>query len=172
MKILFTIAMILFISSCATTSGTQPIVGFSGFDNAKTVSIQAHGNACSSLVCTGLGAKWNSSNPERAILTVKIFNEYTAISEAKINIDGKKISLLSSTSVTDFSEPGSVMKTSKRGFGVPLSVIEEILSAKRAWLRVYTPTGYIEDAIIEGDKDSKAFHALSRFMKAINSPGL
>ena len=76
MKISLTIALTLFISSCATTSGTQPIVGFSGFDNAKIVSIQAHGNACSSMVCTGLGAKWNSSNPKRAILTVKIFRNW------------------------------------------------------------------------------------------------
>lgn len=105
-------------------------------------------------------------------MTVKIFSEYAAISGAEINIDGKIINLSSPTSITVFSESGSVMQTSTKGFGVPLSVIEKILSAKRVWLRVHTPTGYIEDSVVEGDKDSKAFHALSRFIKTINSPDL
>ena len=167
MRILFVVALVLVFSGCATTSGTNPIVEYSGFDNAKTVSINPHGNACSSMVCTGLGAQWNSSNPDSAILIVQVFNEYAAISRAELNIDGKKVTLSSAQNVTDFSSPGSTMRESSKGFGVSLSVIEQILSAKRVWLRVHTPTGYIEDPVIDGEKDSKAFHALSRFVTAV-----
>lgn len=169
MKVLFVMVLAFIISGCATTSGTDPVAGYSGFDNAKTVSIPPHGNACSSMVCTGLGAQWNSSSPDSAILIVQVFNEYAAISRAELNIDGEKVSLSPAQTVTDFSSPGSVMRESSRGFGISFSVIEKILSAKRVWLRVHTPTGYIEDPVIDGEKDSKAYHALSRFVTAVKS---
>ena len=169
MRILFALSLLVVISGCATTSGTNPVVGYSGFDNAKTVSINPHGNACASMVCTGLGAQWSSSRPESAILIVQVFNEYATISRAELNIDGKKVTLSSVQAVTDFSSPSSVMRESSKGFGVQMSVIEDILSAKSVWLRVYTPTGYVEDPIIDGEKDSKAFHALSRFMASVKS---
>lgn len=169
MKMLFIVALVFIVSGCATTSGTNPIVGYSGFDNAKTVSINPHGNACSSMVCTGLGAQWNSSKPDLAILIIQVFNEYAAISRAELNIDGEQIALSSVQAVTGFSSPSSAMRESSKGFGVSFSVIEQILSAKRVWLRVHTPTGYIEDPVIDGEKDSKAYHALSRFVTAVKS---
>jgi hypothetical protein len=169
MRRLFVVFLVFVVSGCATTSGIDPVIGYSGFDNAKTVSINPHGNACSSMVCTGLGAQWNSSNPDAAILIVQVFNEYAAISRAELNIDGKKVSLSSAQTITDFSSSGSAMRESSKGFGIPLSVVEKILSAKRVWLRVHTPTGYIEDPVIDGEKDSKAYHALSRFVAAVKS---
>lgn len=160
-------AFVLLLTACATTSGTNPVVGDSGFDNAKTVSINPHGNSCSSMVCTGLGAQWNSSKPESAILIVQVFNDYAAISRVELNIDGQKVELSSIQTVTDFISPIEGLRESSKGFGVPFSLIEKILAAKRVWLRVHTPTGYIEDAVIDGEKDSKAYHALSRFVSAV-----
>lgn len=158
----------LVLSGCmATTSGSKPQIGFSGFDNAKTVSINPHGNDCRTIVCTGLGAQWNSSSPDSAILIVNVFNDYAAIVDAELNIDGRRITLLPIKGVTDISNTGGNIKESSRGFIVSTDVIASILTAKRVWLRVHTPTGYIEDAVIDGEKDSKAFHALSRFMQAI-----
>lgn len=169
MKILYVPILALILSACATTSGSDPIVGFSGFDNAKTVSISPHGNACSSMLCTGLGAQWNSSNPESAILIVRVFNEYAVINHAELNIDGKKIELASVQTVTDFGTPSTGIHESSKAFGVPLTVIEQIISANKVWLRVSTPSGYIEDPVKDGSKDSKAYHALSRFVLAIKS---
>jgi len=169
MKMISLLFMMLWVAGCATTTGTDPVIGYSGFDNAKTVSIRPHGNACSAFVCTGLGAQWNSSNPGSAILIVQIFNEYAAISRAELNIDGNIETLSSSVTVTEFSSPGSVMRESSQGFAVSLSLVEKLLSAKRVWLRVHTPTGYIEDAVLDGKKDSKAYHALSRFVAAVKS---
>lgn len=166
-RIMFVVVLALVISACATTSGTDPVVGYSGFDDAKTVSIRPHGNACSAMVCTGLGAQWNSAEPDSAVLIVHVFNEYAAISGAELNIDGAKVDLSVAQMVTDFSSPGSGMRESSKGFVVPLSVVDRVLAAKRVWLRVHTPTGYIEDAVIDGPKDSKAYHALSRFMRAV-----
>lgn len=170
MKYTFLISILtVLLAACSTTSGTNPVVGHGGFDNARTVTISPHGNACSSMICTGLGAQWNSKNPNSAILIVQVFNEYAAISGAELNIDGRKITLSSAQTVTDFSSPGAAMRESSKGFSTSFSVIEEILSAKRVWLRVQTPTGYIEDAVIDEKKDSKAYHALSRFVTAVKS---
>jgi len=61
------------------------------------------------------------------------------------------------------------MKISTKGFLTKLDTVEKIIKSKRTWLRVHTPTGTIEDAVINGKKDSKAYHALIRFMDAVNA---
>lgn len=169
MKIPFLVILLIFFVGCSTTMGLDPVIGHSGFDNAKTVTINPHANACKSMVCTGLGAQWNSSKPHSAILIVMVANEYLAISNAELNIDGKKINLRSVGTVTDFHNPvsGSAMRESKRAFATTVETVKSILSAKRVWLRVSTPTGYLEDAVIDDDGDSKAYHALKRFMRSV-----
>lgn len=47
------------LAGCSTTSGTGPNVTRSGFDGARVVAINGHGNACKGMLCTGLGAHWN-----------------------------------------------------------------------------------------------------------------
>lgn len=169
MKKILIFAAIVVLAGCSTTSGLNPKVEYSGFDNAKIVTIAPHGNACESMTCTGLGAQWNSSKPNIVILIVQIFNEYAAISDAELNIDGKKINLMVTKGVTDFSSQGVYIKESSRGFVVSIKTIDDILSAQRVWLRIHTPTGYLEDAVIEGEKDSKAYHALKRFMQSVRN---
>jgi hypothetical protein len=166
----YCVTIALMLSGCATTSGTNPIVSKSGFNNSKTVSIATHGNACSTIVCTGLGAQWDSSEPEKAILVVSIINEIKAITGAELNIDGAKQTLTPTLSVTSFESLGYI-KSSSKGFVVSASTIDEIINAKRVWIRTHTPTGYMEDAVIDGGKDSKAFHALRRFMVEVKKGG-
>lgn len=156
------------LSGCSNTSGLSANVGYSGFDNAKTVQIQPHGNDCSSMVCTGIGAQWNQSHPNSVILIINVFNDVTGITGAQLNIDGEIVTLNRTSGVTDF-QIDNYVKNSTKGFVTDLSVVHRILNSKRTWLRVSTPTGYIEDRVIDGEQDSKAFHALKRFISSVDS---
>jgi hypothetical protein len=156
------------IAGCATTSGTGPTVSRSGFDGSTVVDINPHGNDCSSMTCTGLGAQWSSATPDAAILKVQVFNDITAITGAKLNVDGQVIDLEPLRGLTNFDTSTPGLKISVKGYQVKLSDLRRIAGAQRAWLRVSTPSGYIEDRIVEGPADSKALHAIRRFLAAVD----
>lgn len=161
----------LFVSllvGCSTTMGTGAEVTSSGFDGARVVTINGHGNACKGVLCTGLGAHWTSKNPAEAILVVYLFNDIKAITGAKLNIDGQTYDLSTMQPFTNFNELGAPMKESRKGFIVPLDLVRKITTSQRAWLRVQTTGGYAEDAVIDGQTDSKAYHALKRFLAAVD----
>lgn len=156
---------LVFLSGCANTIGTAPQEGYSGFDDARIVNLPPHGNACTGWVCTGLGAQWSEEYPDQALLIVTVFNDTTAVTGALLNIDGEKIRLDQSQASTSFDS--EVITTSSKAYLVPLSLIRRIVDANRVWMRVETPSGTIEDAIIDGSTDSKSYHALKRFLAAI-----
>lgn len=168
MKKLFTLFSIALIAACSTTSGLDATTSHSGFDNAKVVSIDPHAGACHMVVCTGLGAQWNGKRPNDTILIVHIFNEIQGITAAKLNIDGEIHTLSTKETFTEFSRPGSMMKSSTKGFLTSLELVRKITNSKRTWLRVSTNSGAFEDAIIDGEADSKAFHALKRFLAEVD----
>jgi hypothetical protein len=132
-------------------------------------------NSASGLDETRIGAEWNAANGKAAILTIEIVdieNEYHAITGVKFNIDGEIVTLTPvSGSATDFFKDDAApsIKTSSRGYVTTIDVIEKIIHSHKTWLRVSTPTGYIENAVIDGDKDSKAYNALIRFMNAVKA---
>jgi len=156
------------LAGCSTTSGTGPNVRHSGFDGARVVTIDGHGNDCSTIICTGIGAQWKSTNPTEAVLVVYIFNDIKGITGAQLNIDGKTHDLTIMMPLTNFSELGAVTKESRKGFLVPLSLVREITASKRTWLRVQTTAGNMENRVIDGQNDSKAYHALKRFLAAVD----
>lgn len=172
MKIFRTVILVGFsalLCSCSNSIGGAPKVGYSGFDNAKTVTIDPHGNIGEGLnpVVTGIGAQWNAKSPNSTILIIQIFNDIKAITGAKLNIDGKTVPLKPTKTVTNFEYPESYIKNSSKGFVTSIRTVENILSAKRVWLRVDTTSGYIEHAVVDNGKDSKAYHALKRFMSEV-----
>ncbi|WP_022946873.1 hypothetical protein [Pseudoalteromonas ruthenica] len=167
MKTCIIMLFVVLLASCSTTSGQAPEVSSSGFDDSKVVTISPHGNASSTIIGTGLGAQWTSATPEKALLIVAIFNDIQAISDAELMVDGSKITLTPSKGVTDFESSSYGIKKSTRAFSTNLDTIKRITEAKKAWIRVHTPTGYMEDPIIDGPTDSKAFHALKRFIKSV-----
>lgn len=118
------------------------------------------------MVCTGIGAQWNQSHPNSVILIINVFNNVTGITGAQLNIDGEIVTLNRTSGVTDF-QVDNYIKNSTKGFVTDLSVVRRIIKSKRTWLRVSTPTGYIEDRVVDGKKDSKALHALKRFMSSV-----
>ena len=157
---------IVLLAGCSTKTGLSPKVAHSGFDNARTVSITPHANAASGIIATGIGAQWNEARKDQVILIIAVFNLITGITGAELNIDGERTTLTPTATVTDLNS-GGILKISTKDFVTQLDTVEKIIRSKRTWLRVHTPTGTMEDAVIDGDKDSKAYHALVRFMDAV-----
>lgn len=124
------------------------------------------------MICSGIGAQWSQSSPDSVVLLIHISNDTVGISGAQLNIDGEIFNLKKTPGVTDIEVSGSngvYMKSSTKGFVSDIDVVRKILASERTWLRISTPTGYIEDRVIDGNKDSKAYHALKRFMHSIES---
>lgn len=158
------------MSGCGTKTGLSANVGHSGFDNARTVDIRPHINARTGTpVRTGLGAQWNASHPDTVLLIVAVWDLYTGITEAELNIDGEKISLPRLLNSTDMDHNDVGRPTSTRAFATDIATVKKIIASKRTWLRIHTPTGYIENAVIDGATDSKAYNALIRFIAAVES---
>ncbi|EOW8919580.1 hypothetical protein ACQ0WU_003819, partial [Acinetobacter baumannii] len=151
---------------CATTSGLAPKVTTSGFDGSKRVFIDGHSVACDQMVCPLIGAIWLSNNPNLVGLKISVINSIVSINSVDLNIDGEIIKLRENT-LTDFST-GTLLESSKV-FVTDLTVVDKILNSKRAWIRVNTSKGLIENPIIDGSKDSKAYHALKRFKDQVNT---
>ena len=47
--------------------------------------------------------------------------------------------------------------------------LRAIADARRVWVRVSSTRGWSEQAIVDGDTDSKALHALRRFLAQVDS---
>lgn len=156
------------LAGCATTSGSDARVSRSGFDGARIVTVNPHGNACRSMSCTGLGAQWSSKTPTQSVLVVSLFNEIKAIVGAQLNIDGQVYDLSTMQPFTNFSDFGAATKESRKGFIVPTAMLRKITTSQRTWLRVTTTAGNYEDAVIDGQADSKAYHALKRFLASVD----
>lgn len=167
-KLFLAFGVIATLFGCKSTTGMDATEHYSGFDNARIVNIVPHGNACQNMVCTGFGLQWSSEHKDSALMVVQIFNQMSAIFGAKLNIDGEVITLYESQLITstDISSGGYV-KNSSKAFSISLETLRRISKAKRVWMRVETPDGTLEDAIIDGDTDSKSYHALKRFLTKI-----
>lgn len=160
------VAVAALISGCANTSGLEPQVSRAGFDGARVVHIEPHGTACAALPCISVGAQWSSANPGAALLLVRVTGgSYTGIRRVELNVDGVAKYWDLATSQTRFSSVAAQLRESQQSVGVPLSTIGTIATAGRAWVRVHTSEGYLDAAIVDGQADSKALHALRRFLQ-------
>jgi hypothetical protein len=151
---------------CGTTAGTSAKVGYSGFDKSRTVDVSPHATAGIGTDL-GIGVQWNEATKDSVILLMAVFWVYTGITGAELNIDGEKIVLIPTGTVTDMHKTAGI-PISIMGFNTQFDIVTKIINSKRTWLRLQTPTGYVEDAVIDGKKDSKAYNALKRFVTAVN----
>ncbi|OFC71797.1 hypothetical protein [Alteromonas confluentis] len=168
MRKLLLVAGLLALTGCSTKTGLVPTEHHSGFDDARIVNIAPHANACKSISCTGFGLQWSSKYPDSALITVQLFNQLSAIFGAKLNIDGDIITLKENqiTTSSDISQDGFI-KNSSKAFIISMENLQRITKAKKVWMRVETPDGTLEDAIIDGDTDSKSYYALKRFLAKV-----
>jgi hypothetical protein len=90
------------------------------------------------------------------------------ITGAQLAIDGRVITLQSMPGLTNFSRFGDPLKQSRRDFTARIEDVRAMAAAQRAWLRVITTDGALEVAIVDGATDSKALHAMKRFLAEID----
>lgn len=171
MKRLLCVALVAAISGCATTSGLEPVTRVSGFDGSRNVSIEPHGADCASITgdCIGLGAQWSSSMPGTVLVLPRVYMRYVGITGASLSIDGQAVELRGPVVITQLTgNPNAVLRESTGTFTTSLDTIRKLAKAERAWLRVTTLDGRIESALIEPGKDTKAIHAIRRFLDAVD----
>ncbi|AYA02099.1 hypothetical protein BEN74_03925 [Acinetobacter sp. WCHAc010034] len=154
----------LVLGGCATTSGLNAKTGVSGFDGKKHVRIEPHGAACTSMICPAIGAIWIEDAPNLVGLNFEVVNDIRSINSAELNIDGEIIKL-TNTNLTNFNT--NIGVSSAKIYTTDFATVDKIINSKRTWVRLGTSKGYVEAAIIDSSKDSKAFHALKRFKSQV-----
>lgn len=172
LKQLLIFAACISVLGCATTAGTEAHTSVAAFDNAKIVEISEHGAQCaSSDPCIGIGGQWSSSHQDYAYMRIRTssFLSYYGITEATLRIDGVDFHLRSPERMTAMSKLSNMLYESSQSFRVPLDLFRRIERAKDVRIRVNTTKGYVDDVIISGKADSKAYHAIRRFLKAIDT---
>ena len=159
------LSAVLLTGCMSTSSGLDPVTSTSGFNQNKVVDIEPHGLSCKNA-CLSMGAQWQQENPDVVYLEIESPLMLMNIFSADLNIDGETISLKPSQYMTNH-EVNGYQKTSSKVFVTTKGNFEKMMSAQRVWLRVKTNHGYVEDMFIEGETDTKAYHAMKRFMAAI-----
>lgn len=181
----FTIVLALLcvlLAACGATVGTAARSSVSKFDNSRDVWIAPHGANCGmTMVCTMIGAEWNSAHPHDAALQVQVFGAYTAIRAAEVRIDGQTYVLQPDHDTTHFSNPmlnsgnpglATTTEQSDRYYATTLGFVRRMATATDVRLRVVTGDGTIDSIITSADADSKAHHALQRFLAKVDgAPG-
>lgn len=158
----------LTLAGCSTTSGLDATETRSGFDGARIVDIRPHGAACKELPCPSLGAQWNSKTPQLALLHVKVSGyKFSGITRVELAIDGA-ITRLEARGPSAFESTTPPIRDSSHSVGVPLDRLREMAAARKAWVRVHTVEGFVEAPIVDGAEDSKALHAMRRFLAAVD----
>jgi len=167
MKTHLLILALLFNLTCVYA--LKPKVGYSGFDNARTVTLVPHGNIPKGweMKITAMGAQWSEKHKDSVLIIVAVINDTTAITGASLNIDGEIIHMKQTGDVTGF-EDRSGIKQSSKSFTTELLTIRKILKSERTWLRVNTPHGTMENAVIENGKKGQAFVAFEGFIAVID----
>ncbi|MGX5913920.1 hypothetical protein ACR0ST_04240 [Aliidiomarina sp. Khilg15.8] len=162
------VAGVLVLSACSTTVGTGPKVSYSDYHNHKQVEIAPHGAACTGwdMQCSMLGAQWSEEKPDQVFFIIGTANEVTSIRGATIFVGDDEFKLSRPANNTQIDRLGTYVD-SARGFSGDLSLVKAIVESPRSAIRVETPAGYMEDVIKDGEKDSKAYHALVRFLEAV-----
>lgn len=157
-------------AGCANTTGGDAKVSQSGFHQAAVVKIDPHGtgmmNGLSMQVIT-IGAQWQQQNPNTAVVLAGVYGEIIGVTGAALNIDGEIVDLKPIPGLTRFEGSG-MQAQSLRTFNTSVDTIRKLAGAKRVWIKLNTTKGWMEDGIIDGEKDSKAYHAMRRFVAAVD----
>jgi hypothetical protein len=167
-KVINIIILSFLFLGCGAKTGMNPKVRYSGFDQSSIVDIQQHSNDCNPFgACTSMGAQWREATPDKALLIIQMNGELMNIDSVEFNIDGEKFEIRNET-LTDHNISSEFsFSSSKSNFLVDLDFIKKLTNANRAWIRLNGYTEYVENRIVDGDKEGWAFNALKRFLVKI-----
>lgn len=180
MKRLFLCAVLsLGVFGCATSSGLSPTVSKSDFDNTQTIDITPHGLSCKNtgVYCPTLGFRWHDDNASAATIRLVMIDlygshaaggDYVRIRDLRLKIDGELVTLKPiGSGLTNYDYDKITGRTSTQAYVVPKSLLTKIYSSKETLVQIVTDKGNIEDYIVKPNADTKAYHALNRFLEAI-----
>lgn len=180
-KIILCAALSLSLFGCATSSGLNPTVSTSGFDNTKTIDIAPHGLSCKNtgVYCPTLGFRSSDDNSSSALIRVVVLDlygtqviggDYVGIRDLRLKVDGELVTLKpTGNGLTSYDYDKITGKTSTQAYSVPKSLLTKIYSSKETLVQIVTDKGNIEDYIIKPGSDTKAYHSLGRFLEATSN---
>lgn len=167
------LATVLMFAGCSTTSGLDATTSVASFDNSKVVDIAPHGAMCANKSdCVSIGGQWSSATPAMSSMQVQLtsYKGYKLIDRATLRIDGQDVELNKASASTQFSKMDDFpVYYSTASFSTPITTFERVAAAKDVRIRVYTPSGYVDDIILLPERDSKAFNAVKRFLKCVDT---
>lgn len=169
-KKIFSCALLAFaVTGCANTSGLDAKTSQSTFDGAKTVRIAPHSLGCKSA-CSTMGFGWTSKSPNDVFVDLKMIQlpDYKSIQQLRFNIDGQISNFKPIQTLTDYKNEGVLGKTATQSFVIPQSYAKKLHNSKDVRVQIVTEAGSVDDYLIIGDKDSKAYHALGRFLTQLS----
>lgn len=178
-QIILCAALSLGLVGCATSSGLSPTVSKSEFDNKKTIDIAPHGLSCKNtgVYCPTFGFRWSDDDASSALIRIVMLDlygtqiiggDYAEIRDLRLKIDGEMVTLKPvGIGLTNYDYDKITGKTSTQAYKVPRSLLTKIYSSKETLVQVVTDKGNIEDYIVKPDADTKAYHALGRFLESI-----
>lgn len=170
---MFTRIIIIFfitavLNGCSVTSGGAVLKHVSGYSGQESLIINPHGVDCDAFkICPSIGAQWSGENPQLAILSIRINDKYVGILSARLMIDGTEYLVQNQIGTTSFDNFAG-LRFSDASFVVQLELIRKITKAKSSWIRINTVDGYVENRIHDSTASSKAYHALNRFITAVD----
>ena len=178
-RLLLCAALSLGVFGCATSSGLNPTTSKSDFDNPKTIDIKPHGLSCKNtgVYCPTIGFRWQDDNPSKAAIRLVMIDlygsqviggDYVRIGDLRLKIDGELIILKPvGSGLTSYDYDKISGRSSTQAYVVPMALLNKIHSSKETLLQISTDKGDIEDYIVKTNADTKAYHALNRFLEAI-----
>lgn len=136
------------------------------------VFIEPKKNACLKKMCAVVTPKWNSSEPKKLQLRSHVAQSHVNISSASILIDGQEI-ILNTEKGTILSEnlDGS-NKLSMQNHYAHYDIIDRIISAQEATIKIRTANGETESLIKTKGLLSQQGEVFEAFKSKVNSEKL
>lgn len=165
------------LTACTSMMGDGKVESYkSDFDGSTKVEMQPGYvfDIGESSAPFSLGGRWTSDSPSKAWIIVEITSFSTGGTATikseeglQLNLDGEIVKISSEQKLTDIETSGGQFdsNTSYKGFKVDLSLINEIVEADSAKVKVITSRGYKEAEIREGM--GSALEGLERFLKEV-----
>ena len=177
------------LAGCAALAGrgeSPARVGHDPFTDAQRVDIRPHatkrrkGGDDMKKYQISLGGYWDATAVDKARIEIlAVGPDYLNLSDASFDIEdrpGDRPERVNAPGIatTRFGESVRSEGTflSVRSFSSDMELVTRIASAHAAVLLVNTPSGLFRRQIVRGDGTSPAFHAMRRFLGAVQQVGL
>lgn len=136
------------------------------------VFIEPKKDACSQKMCAVVTPKWNSGEPKKLQLRSHIAQLHVNIRSASILIDGQEIILNTENSTTRSENLDGSNKLSMQNHYANYDIIDRILSAQEAIIKIRTTNGEAEALIKSQGQISQQGEVLEVFKSKVNSEKL